>query len=101
MGHISSRSYLEGSNIPAIPLNSSSTMAPTEHQLPLSGNNPAMVGPPSPLPMPSATFNASMDNQFILDAPETQVGRKWKTCDLHFMLVVCMCGQAVSENKIL
>jgi len=68
---------------------------------PSSLGAPAMPDPPTPLPMPPMTHvDGLMDNNFVLDAPETRVGRKRKTRDLHSMLVVCTCGQIVTEDEI-
>jgi hypothetical protein len=42
----------------------------------------------------------SATNQFMVDAPMTWVGWKRRACDLHSILMVCTCGQAVLENEI-
>jgi len=56
--------------------------------------------PTTPNPITSPPVDA-IDNQFTVDTPETRAGRKWKTRDLHSILAVCTCGQAVSEDEIL
>ena len=43
---------------------------------------------------------ASATNQFMVDAPTTWVGQKRRAHNLHSILMVCICGQAVSENEI-
>jgi hypothetical protein len=89
----------EDGNIPAIPPFLTPVLA-GDHP-PSSLGAPAMPDPPTPLPVPPMTHvDGLMDNNFVLDAPETRVGRKRKTRDLHSMLVVCTCGQAVTEDEI-
>lgn len=46
------------------------------------------------------TIDPTMDGQFTVDTPMTRVGRKRKARDLYSMLVVCTCGQAVTESEI-
>jgi len=70
------------------------------------GSPTTMLSPlmPSPIPLPASfipCIDASAENQFTVNAPETQAGKKHKTHDLHSMLAVCTCGQAVSESEIL
>lgn len=54
----------------------------------------------SPSPVPGPLLDASSGNPFTVSALETRTGRKRKTRDLHAMLAVCTCGEAVTENEI-
>ena len=42
----------------------------------------------------------SATNQSMVDAPMMWVGQKRRAHDLHSILMVCTCGQPVSENEI-
>ena len=65
---------------------------------------PTLLNPPLASPTPGLAtalpLDASSDNPFTVDAPETRTGRKRKTRDLHAILAVCTCGDAVSESEI-
>ena len=69
------------------------------------GSPTTMLSPlmPSPIPLPTSPIphiDASAENQFTVNALETWAGWKCKTHDLHSMLAVCACGQAVLESEI-
>lgn len=90
-------SDFEKGNIPQLPTLSEVEGHSTSHE-----SHPVMRNSPGPSPTPPIPHvDASTNNHFTIDAPETRAGRKRKTRDLHSMLVVCMCGQAVSESEIL
>lgn len=53
------------------------------------------------VPLSDRMLNATAaTNQFTVDAPMTQAGQKRRVWGLQSILVVCTCGQTVSENEI-
>ena len=64
-------------------------------------DHPAMPTSITMMPPSNRMLNsASTTNQFMVDAPMMQMGQKRRACDLHSFLMVCTCGQVVSENEI-
>jgi hypothetical protein len=77
------------------------TLVEVEDHSASPGSPPAMRKSPTPRLAPLMQHvDASTENPFTVEAPETRAGRKRKARDLHSILVVCTCGEAVSESEI-
>jgi hypothetical protein len=68
---------------------------------PQASPNTQIDGPPK---APAADLAAladglGADHPFTLDGPATRIGRKRKARDLHAILEVCVCGQAVTDGE--
>jgi hypothetical protein len=71
-----------------------------ERTIPATPLAPARLNSPSPASVPVPPLDASSSNPYTVYAPETRTGRKRKARDLHAMLAVCTCGEAVTEFEI-
>ena len=73
---------------------------------PLPQSPPIEPAPASPkvpvdnLPRSAPTNEGTDNHPFTLDGPITHIGRKQKGRDLHAILEVCTCGEAVTDEEI-
>ena len=93
--------YIDTRNSPISPQFSTSVQDNQVDGPPMSASPPAILDQPILQTITAIpTVDPTMDGQFTVDAPMTRVGRKRKARDLQSILVVCTCGQAVSESEI-
>jgi hypothetical protein len=98
---LGSGDYLVAGNSPILPQFLTSVQDNQADGSPTPASPPAILDHPILQTLPTTpTVDPTMDGQFTVDAPMTRVGRKWKARDLQSILVVCTCGQAVSESEI-